>query len=340
MFEDLAKQYSEDESTKAKGGDLGWILRGQTEPAFENAAFSLAVGSVSDLVKSDVGFEIIKLVQREKARTRTLDEVRATILTEVTEQKASQAAADLSDRIGQALRQNTRRSLEDLAKEFGLRLGQAPAAGVQEPVGEFGMVPELSSALFALRPGELAGPVRAGFSHVVLSLKDVVPAHQGTLAEVRSTVLLDYRREKAGELAKVRAEELAARAKSPANLAAVAKPLKLEVKTSEPTNVSGTLPEIGSLRPLSAAFSLAAGQAGPATAVGANWIVYRVVSREGPKPEDVTREMREAESQALQAKRQVAVAAFQEALRERMVREGKLRFNPENLRRLTGPSLP
>ena len=78
-FEDLAKKYSEDDATKPKGGDLDWIVEGQTVPEFQQAAFSLPKGAISDLVKTQYGFHIIKVIDRETARTKSLDEVRNTI---------------------------------------------------------------------------------------------------------------------------------------------------------------------------------------------------------------------------------------------------------------------
>src|SRR6059036_2478393 len=55
-FEDLAKKYSEDPGTKDKGGDLGWLVQGQTVAEFEKATFSLQKSEISDLVKTQYGF--------------------------------------------------------------------------------------------------------------------------------------------------------------------------------------------------------------------------------------------------------------------------------------------
>jgi peptidyl-prolyl cis-trans isomerase C len=78
-FAALAKQYSDDPGSGAQGGDLGFFQRGQMVPPFEQAAFALPVGQTSDLVTSDFGIHIIRVIEREPGRTQPLDEVKADI---------------------------------------------------------------------------------------------------------------------------------------------------------------------------------------------------------------------------------------------------------------------
>jgi peptidyl-prolyl cis-trans isomerase C len=78
-FAALAKQHSEDPGSGANGGDLGYFQRGQMVPPFEQAAFSLAVGQTSELVKSDFGFHIIRVTDKQEGRMQPLAEVQADI---------------------------------------------------------------------------------------------------------------------------------------------------------------------------------------------------------------------------------------------------------------------
>jgi foldase protein PrsA len=71
-FEDLAKQYSTDPSSKDKGGELGFFSKGQMVPAFQDAAFSQKIGAIGPPVKSPFGFHIIQVEERKKASVATL----------------------------------------------------------------------------------------------------------------------------------------------------------------------------------------------------------------------------------------------------------------------------
>ena len=61
-FEAIARETSEDGS-RERGGDMGWLGRGRLAPAYENAAFALAVGAVSEPIETEFGFHVIQRVQ-------------------------------------------------------------------------------------------------------------------------------------------------------------------------------------------------------------------------------------------------------------------------------------
>lgn len=67
-FNDLARKYSDDPGSARLGGDLGWQTRGQFVPEFEAAAFNLEIGEMSDLVETDFGFHLIRLIARRGNR--------------------------------------------------------------------------------------------------------------------------------------------------------------------------------------------------------------------------------------------------------------------------------
>ena len=75
-FAALAKQHSADPGSAANGGDLGFFQQGQMVGPFNDAAFSLAPGTISDLVETDFGFHIIKVAEKKEGRTIPLEEVR------------------------------------------------------------------------------------------------------------------------------------------------------------------------------------------------------------------------------------------------------------------------
>src|SRR6185437_4658649 len=149
-FEDLAKKDSEDDATKAKGGDLGWIVDGQMAAAVQQAAFNLPKGSVSDVIQTDYGFEIIKVLDRQVAHTKPFVEVRASILPEVLNSTVTEQENKIANQLADAVRQSDRQPLDDLAKKFNLQTGETQPASFTEPVGPLGDSADLHQVVFQL----------------------------------------------------------------------------------------------------------------------------------------------------------------------------------------------
>ena len=331
-FEELAKKYSEDPSTKDKGGDLSWITQGQTVPEFEKTAFTLPPGNISDLVKTQYGFHIIKVLDKETAHTKPFEEVKDSIKAPLLLSKADKAAGDIADKLSVAIRQSNKVSLDDLAKQFHLTVGETRPVTPTDPIIELGNSKEVKDAVFGQRPGELSLPIHSERGYLILSVKDVQPAHQGTLQEVRDRVIADLKLQKGAELARQKAEDLEKRVKAGEKFDAAAKSLGLELKTSDLFAQNGTIPGAASGKQLSAAFQMKPGDLGSPLNLGSNWLVYRVAEKQEPSPADFDKQKKDLSDQVLQNKRSLAFKAFQTALEARLKQEGKLKIMTEKLK--------
>lgn len=336
-FADLAKQYSED-TTKDKGGDLDWIVRGQTVPEFEAAAFGLPKGAISDLVKTQYGFHIIQVIDRQTARTQTFEEVKAAIDSQLRQDKAEQVAQTLSNQIAEDIRRAGRAPLEDLAKKFTLTTGEAKLVEAGQPLPELGNSPEVLDTIFRQRVGDVSTPLRTDRGYVVVSVKEIFPAHPATLAEVRERVLADYRQGKAVELAKTRSADLVKRVKSGEKLDAAAKALGLEAKTSDLFSRAGSVQDIGNAKLLAAAFTVPLNQVADPVPIGSNWAVYAVVQHDPLNQDEFEKQKKALQEQVLQEKRQEAFDLFRTELEARLRQEGRLRVYQENMKRFTTPA--
>ena len=335
-FEDLAKKFSEDDGTKPKGGDLGWIVEGQTVPEFQQAAFTLPKGSISDLVKTQYGFHIIKVLDHEQAHTKTFEEVRSSIEPTVLDETVSAKANDVAEKMAAAIRQSNHQPLDELAKKFNLTIVELPLASATDPILAFANSQDLRTAVFQLRPGELSQPIQTPQGFAIVTVNDIQAGHQGTFAEVRAKVLSDYQQEKSVELAKSKADDLAKLAKGGEPFDKAAKSLNLAVKNSDPLSRTGSIPDVGSGQLIDAAFAMPVGQVGDPKLVAGSWLVYRVSAHEPVNDAAVVLQADQIRQQLLQAKQSAAFDAFRVALEDRLKKEGKLVINAEGMQRLTG----
>ena len=331
-FDELAKKYSEDPGTKDKGGDLGWIRQGQTVPEFEKTAFSLAPGQISDLVKTQYGFHIIKVLEKQTAHTKPFDAVKDTLRTNALLNMTDKQASETADRLSRAIRQSSKTPLDDLAKQYHLTLGQTRPVSASDPILELGNSQDLKDEILRLRPNELSLPIRTDRGYVVLSVKESFPAHQGTLEEVRDRVIADLKKEQSVQQAKSKSEELVKRLKAGEKFDAAVKAMGLEPKTSDSISREGSISGAASGKQLGAAFTLKPGEIGAPLSLGQNWLVYRVAEKVESDPANFEAQKKQLTEELLQSKRDVAFEAFRSALSDRLLKEGKLKLMPEKLK--------
>ena len=331
-FEDLAKKYSEDPGSKTKGGDLGWLVQGQTVPEFEKAAFTLPKGEISDLIKTQYGFHIIKVLDKETAHTKTFDEVKDTLRTPLLLQKADAQENAIADKMSAEIRQSNKVTLDESAQKYHLEISETRPVSPTDPLLELGNGQDLKEEISRLRLGELSLPLHTDRGFVVLSLKQVIPAHQGSLEEVRDKLIADLRQQKSVQLAQTDADELAKRVKAGEKFDLAAKALGLDPKTSDPFARNGTIPGVASGKQLSAAFFLKPGDVGGPSSIGENRMVYQMVEKTEPDPAEFEKQKKTITDNLLQQKRNLAFDAFRTSLEERLKQEGKLRLMPDKLK--------
>ncbi|WP_223254486.1 peptidylprolyl isomerase [Bacillus sp. HNG] len=89
-FAELAKEYSKDTANAGAGGELGYFGKGEMVADFENAAFSLGIDEISDPVKTEYGYHIIKVTDKKEAKEATFEENKDSIYKVLFDQKISE----------------------------------------------------------------------------------------------------------------------------------------------------------------------------------------------------------------------------------------------------------
>jgi peptidyl-prolyl cis-trans isomerase D len=209
-FATVAKKVSEDPGSASQGGDLGCFGRGQMVPEFDKAAFTLEPGRLSDLVKTNFGYHIIRVESRKDRKTQPLDQARDRIRQTLLSQKARNLVEEKSAAISAALAKKS--NLADVAREQGLTVQKS--APLRRPEGAPPLTaPALLARLFEMKPGQVepeAFPAGSGYAFVALD--EVQAPRLPELKEVQDRVKADLLLDKAQEKARARAAELKSRA--------------------------------------------------------------------------------------------------------------------------------
>lgn len=210
-FAAVAREGSEDPGSAAQGGDLGWVERGLMVPAFEEALFALEPGTMSEPVKTEYGYHLIRVDEVEAGHAEKYEEAREELAEEFQRRRAEDRFFDLADRLASLTFENAG-SLEPAAEALdlevqtveGVERGTGPGIAAQAPVRD------AAWSTGVLESGENSPLIELAGDHaVVLRVAQHHPAEQRPLEAVAGEIEAELRREEA----LARSRELGAQAR-------------------------------------------------------------------------------------------------------------------------------
>jgi peptidyl-prolyl cis-trans isomerase D len=250
-FAVLAKESSEDAGSAAKGGDLGFFPRGRMTPAFEEAAFALQAGGVSDVVETPFGFHVIK-VEEHRGGVKALEAVHDEIADTLKQERSLALARKQADEDRRKIARGTPFT-EALA---GRKIEESPPFAKGAEVPGVGHVPGFAESAFALHEGEVSDLIDGPDAIYLLTPFAYSEAHAPPLDEVRERVVADARRERGEAAARERGEKLLARARE-IGLDQAAAEAGVAVEETGPFERADAIPKLGRIGDLTAdAFAL------------------------------------------------------------------------------------
>lgn len=277
-FEDVARRESADSGSAARGGDLGAGARGRFVPEFEQAAYALQPGQLSEPVQTQFGYHVIRLDER-RGDTLSLRHILVPIAqSDSTASRTDRRADSLATA---AASTDDPKKFDAAAAKFGLTKSTAIAIE-GEPLTVAGRyVPSVGAWAFdGVRVGETSELFDAPEAYYLARLDSLTPAGQQPLAEVSDEIRRRLARDKKVELLMPRARQLAQAARG-SSLQQAAQAQGLEVVTP-PTMITRTtlVPGLGQFtQAAGAAFTLPVGQVSEPIRSGDAVVVVRVDAR-------------------------------------------------------------
>lgn len=183
-FEDLARRFSQEPGAQENGGDLGWFRRGEMVEAFEEAAFSLPVDQISDVVETPFGFHIIKVERRRSGEVRARHILIRPQVSEADGVRAQERAEEVKSRL------EAGEDFVALREEFG---DPESADSLEYPFDQLRQLPPgYAEPLLQSEAGQVIGPIEyeAGGNprFAVIQVEAVREGGEFTLEDVRSQI--------------------------------------------------------------------------------------------------------------------------------------------------------
>jgi len=333
-FADLAKKNSDDPGSKDKGGELGFARKGTMVPEFDSAIFNQKIGDTK-IVKSQFGYHIVQVEERQAGHTQTISEVLPTIQATLIREKAAQAEDSYAKQLTAEAGKN------GLAKTAAAHHLEVTTTAPLPRQGTITTLPDGAQMLakaFEAKQGDAPQAAPTGEGYAIFQVTGITPAHAPTFADWKSHVLDDYRDQQLPALLSAKTLELAAKAKADnGDLAKAAKELGATVKTSDLVGDTGQVPEFGQVGQVAPQlFDLKVGDiAGPITAEK-NGVVAKLLDKQEPSADDIAKNFDHTKDQMLQQRRDDAFNVFTSSVEAQYKKDKRIQINAKS----QGPAVP
>ncbi len=212
-FEALAKTYSDDKASNQNGGQLEWIAKGEMIPEFENAAFALQKkGDVSEPVRTEFGIHLIKLLDKQQAKSRSFEAVKDEIVSKMQHEWAQEKFAHVADEMNDIAFDHPD-SLQPIVDKLGLKIEKTELFTKDAPPKEsLFQSPVVISAAFnsTVKDDKNNSDLLKldEETYMVLRVANLVPSKQKTLDEVKSEIAKELLLKDSSSLAKAQATKM------------------------------------------------------------------------------------------------------------------------------------
>lgn len=334
-FAELAKKNSDDPGSASKGGDLDWVVKGQTVPEFENTAFSLKKGDISNVIKTQYGFHIVQVLEREEARVKPFEEVKTELATETKQRVVFERMQSAADQARAALAKSPNSSAQ-IAEQFNLNHYTVQNASAGDPIQEIGVNPEFEAAVSGLDKGGVTAVITAPGNKLAFAvLTGAAPARNAELAEVEQQVKDQLTSHKARQMLQAKQAE-AARVVASANgdLAKVAQALGGTVRTSAEFGRDGMVEGVGNANYFADAFTKPIGTVFGPVNIMEQVIVAKVASRTEADMSKLATERDELVTALKGRKARERKDLFEDGIVTKLVDQGKIKINQDAIKRL------
>ena len=324
-FADLAKKNSDDPGSKEQGGELGFIKRGATVPEFDQAAFSLAPGQTSGVIKTKYGYHILQVEEKQSAHTKPLDEVKTTILALLTRQKGSQQEQAYAQQLAGEAQKNGLAKTADAHHLQVVTTDYLPQSGIVSGLADGS---KMLTQAFAAKKNGAPQVASTGEGFAIFQVEDVKAAHAPSFDEYKSHIVEDYRQQQLPQLLARKTNELADKAKSENDLAKAAKEVGATMKTSDLVDRKGQVPDIGQLSSVAPQlFDMSAGQISTAINTGRTGVVAKLIDKQEPSADDIAKNLDQTRETLLGQRRNDMFEVFVTNLVDQYQKQGRIRMN-------------